>query len=457
MSAVPMRTSATRQARGAVDRLVIPIVLGAGLLLRLVLIPFGGYAGDLHQFQQWMARLAAQPPWNFYAAHHLILDHLPGDLWIFLLLAKLHLLAPGIPVVYLLKAVPVLADSGVALLLFLIVTPLSSPRAGTLAAALFLFNPPVIFLSTIWCQWDSVSMLVTLAALSLVLRGHIAWACPVLTYAILIKPTLAMLVFVMAAIYLKWDLVPLWNKGGRRPGGDRLKTVRDVALGTLASLAVLLAVCLPFGTGIPPLPTRWSLLGRIAYAWNYRRYTTTSAFNLWATPIGRHLWPDNRSFLLGISYQIWGTILLLAAITMALLLFWRRGTPAAALWASLVVLLSTFMLTTRQHERYLFPALTLAAALAVIGRRVLWLYGVLSLTFFANLYYIYALFNPAPSPPAPYGTSGFIWALSFVNVGALLLAFVSGYDLERQAVESSEDKDEPGTTMSTSPSRNVRM
>jgi len=150
MSALSVHASDTPLAPGAAGGFRFKTVLGAGLLLRLVLMPFGGYAGDLHQFQQWMARLAARPPWDFYAAHHLILDHLPGDLWIFLLLAKLHLLAPGIPVVYLLKAVPVLADAGVALMLFRIVTHLASPRAGTLATALFLFNPPVYILSTTW-------------------------------------------------------------------------------------------------------------------------------------------------------------------------------------------------------------------------------------------------------------------------------------------------------------------
>jgi predicted membrane-bound dolichyl-phosphate-mannose-protein mannosyltransferase len=56
---------------------------------------------------------------------------------------------------------------------------------------------------------------------------------------------------------------------------------------------------------------------------------------------------------------------------------------------TLVVAVAFFVLPTRVHERYLFPALALAAPLVVRGWRWQLLYGLLGLSFFANIYGVY--------------------------------------------------------------------
>jgi hypothetical protein len=92
-------------------RLRLMLVLAVGLLTRLVLAPFGGYRGDMHQFRGWAARLESAPLSSFYVSRHLILDHLPGDLWTLLGMEKLHKLLPSLSFVFLIKLVPTIAEA----------------------------------------------------------------------------------------------------------------------------------------------------------------------------------------------------------------------------------------------------------------------------------------------------------------------------------------------------------
>jgi hypothetical protein len=67
----------------------------------------------------------------------------------------------------------------------------------------------------------------------------------------------------------------------------------------------------------------------------------------------------------------------------------RRDDLRGVLLASLRLAVAFFVLPTRVHERYLFPALALAARSSSRARVWPWVYGGLSLVFFANVYWVY--------------------------------------------------------------------
>ena len=105
--------------------------------------------------------------------------------------------------------------------------------------------------------------------------------------------------------------------------------------------------------------------------------------------------------------------------------------------ASLLLAIAFFVLPTRVHERYLFPALALGALLVFSGRAWPWLYAALSVSFFANIYWVYTedwsfagprIINPgvngAPMPQSELLTStlltdGGIWLLALLITVAL--------------------------------------
>ena len=68
----------------------------------------------------------------------------------------------------------------------------------------------------------------------------------------------------------------------------------------------------------------------------------------------------------------------------------RRDDIRGIVLSALLLAITFFALPTRVHERYLFPALALGALLVFSGRIWPWLYGAISVVFFANIYWLYS-------------------------------------------------------------------
>ena len=407
---------------------ILTTILVLGLLLRVfvagVLLPQSGFTIDVGDFTAWGQRLASTGPGAFYEESYFA-DYPPGYLYVLWLLGTIGgLLAPiaGQDATSGLVKIPgILADVGVAWLLFTIGRrwapqllsgrwpALSGERLGIAAATIYLFNPGTIFNSAVWGQIDSVGALLLLATIYALGRGWTELAALGAVVALLVKFQFAFLVPVVALVGLKRHLA------GR--SADPALARRD-PFRVLTSLAVgvgaLTLLMLPFGMflyvplaggdprgllGLVPEadPTR-SLVGKFVEAAGTYTGLSVNAFSLWRNPwsgLGDTLhWGDDTAAavsLAGIAFtwQHVGTLLFGVAAAYALWLVVRRDDLRGVLLASLVLAIAFFVLPTRVHERYLFPALALAAPLVLSGRAWPWLYGGLSLLFFANVYWVY--------------------------------------------------------------------
>src|SRR6185437_15710787 len=171
-----------------------------------------------------------------------------------------------------------------------------------------------------------------------------------------------------------------------------------------------------------------------ADALNRYHSISANAFNLWGVfgqATNMNSVSDNKIFFAGLSYQTWGTLLLATAIVIALALLWIRPTREVALWAALAVTFALFMLPTRIHERYLMHAVVLAVLVAAISPALRWVGIALSLTYFANLVFVYHYFGQfafgrqsQPSNLIPLG-------ISTVNLFLFVVVFISGFVLVR--------------------------
>ena len=431
--------------------LLLVVILGAGLALRLVLTPHGVYQGDAQTFRSWAAQMMHAPLSSFYASSPTA-DHLPGDLWFLWGIAHLyHLFSPSLNLqsfgfLFLLKLVPSIADTIVGLMLFIVARSFAGARAGLLGAALFMFNPASIFLSATWGQWDSVSAAFMLLGLWLVLRGSPEWSLPFLTYASLIKPQLALLIAIAAIVWWRWFIQPNGDQDQARARGNWRGRTARLAISALLSFGVFLAVDLPFGVGLPLFPTRWTIFGRATDALNRYQSISANAFNLWGVfgqSSNMNTVSDSKILFAGLSYQAWGTLLLAAAVLIALTLLWLRPTPEMALWAALAITFSLFMLPTRIHERYLMPAVVLALLVAAIAPGLRWVGIALSLTYFANIFFVYHYYGEfnfgrqqSPSNLIPLG-------ISTVNLFLFVIVFASGFILVHAQRHSAQTPSDP--------------
>ena len=149
---------------------------------------------------------------------------------------------------------------------------------------------------------------------------------------------------------------------------------------------------------LPEADPERSIIGKLLQAANTYTGLSINAFNLWRNPwsgLGDTLlWGDDTVAGLAVSglvltWQQVGTLLFAAVAIVAFVQVARRDDLRGVVIASLVLAIAFFALPTRVHERYLFPAIALSAPLLLSGRAWPWLAGGISLSFFANVYWVY--------------------------------------------------------------------
>jgi hypothetical protein len=80
-----------------------------------------------------------------------------------------------------------------------------------------------------------------------------------------------------------------------------------------------------------------------------------------------------------------------------------------------VAMSSAFMLATRSHERYLFPAVVISLVLLATTSRFWWVAAWTSAASFINVYLAYSLYHPSVDP-AFLQQTGVIRGMALVNV-----------------------------------------
>jgi predicted membrane-bound dolichyl-phosphate-mannose-protein mannosyltransferase len=407
---------------------LLVVILFGGFILRAfiagVLLPRSGFAIDIGDFTAWGQRMASVGPGGFYEAGYFS-DYPPGYLYILWLLGGIgSLLAPLVgqdATAGLVKVPGILADVAVAWLLFVIcrrwagdllagaggfAARVRPETLGLIAATVYLFNPGTIFNASVWGQIDSVGALILLGTIYLLARGWTEAAAVTATLALLVKFQFAFIIPIVAVVGIKRHLLgrssdPL--HAGRR---DAPRILYSLA----AALATLLVVTFPFGVTLyTPLaggdpngllgflpeadPVR-SLVGKFVEAAGTYTGLSINAFNMWRNPwsgLGDTLtWGDDTAIALaGLTSQQVGILLFAGVGLVALWQVARRDDLRGILLAALLLAIAFFVLPTRVHERYLFPALALAAPLVVRGWSWTALYAALSVSFFANIYWVY--------------------------------------------------------------------
>ena len=431
-----IRDPVGRRGVGTLDSLrrldadtILTTILVLGLALRVfiaaVYMPLSGLGNDIGAFNAWGQRLASIGPAEFYEPGYFS-DYPPGYLYLLWVLGEIGAaLQPvvGVNVTGGLVKIPgILADVGVAWLLFLIVRRwggelierssfrIGAERAGLAVAAIYLFNPGTVFDSAVWGQIESVGTLVLLATIYFVARGWTEAAAVGAVVALLIKFQFAFLIPVVAIVGVKRHLFGRSTDAEHDGRPSRLRILTSLAAGTSA-LALLI---FPFGMTLwaapiadmdgcfgflPPADPVTSLIGKLCEASNTYGGLSVNAINMWRNPwsgLGDNMghWGDDTvvGLTLGgiaLTWQQVGTLLFGAVALVALWQVWRRDDLRGVVMAALVMSIAFFALPTRVHERYLFPALALGALLIFSGRVWPWLYAALSVSFFANVYWVY--------------------------------------------------------------------
>jgi Gpi18-like mannosyltransferase len=306
----------------------------------------------------------------------------------------------GISTVSIVKLVPNLFDLATAALIYFFVRKQASFRLALAATALYTFNPAVIYNAAVWGQFDAIYTFFLILSLILALKSKPKLSAAAFAIGLLTKPQgIALAPLIAFMIYKKSGL-------------------KNMLVSVLVFTATVFLVIVPFEWSNP-----LTFLTNI-YFGAYGGYAVTSvnAFNLWGL---YGLWvPDGNLFIFG--WMLFGAF---AAFT--LYFFHKRfevSGEMVAFFSAFMLFLAFFMLPTRIHERYLFPAIGVLALMFPLVKKARVFYVVLTATLLVNQAYVLYWLNDYVNRGLTYSPnlSGdpVVLAVSAINLFMLIYASI---------------------------------
>ena len=334
--------------------LIVALAVALRLIIAYVLLPAdAGFTADLEAFRFWAADLGANGPLGAYARGY-FLDYLPGYLWILWPLGALSgALTGSFDPGALIKLPGVLADGLLILVTVRLASELGASTRAQRAVALLLAFTPVIWLnSAVWGQVDAIGTSALVVAVTELIKGRTLRGAALAALAAVIKPQFGILIPLIAVIAVV----------RARRSGDAW----SLPLVALTGTAVVSVAALPFGLTVV------DVIQRVGAAAATYPYLSVNAWNLWALAdsggsgvLLNGGWGSDTAPLFGFGPPavFVGTLLLLLAIVAA---GWaaRHDDRTRTVAALALIAIAFFLLPTRVHERYLFPAIPLTFALA---------------------------------------------------------------------------------------------
>lgn len=380
------------------ETIILAVVLAVSLAVRVLLFPLKGYPIDTNDFIAWFGSAASHGIRPFYSVSGFV-DYPPFNVYIFWFFGSLAN-ALGVGIESIVKWVPNLFDLATASLIYYFVRKQSSFKLAIMSTALYAFNPAVIFNTAVWGQYDAIYTFFLVLSLMLALKSKPELSAVAFALGLLTKPqAIALAPLVILLIYKKNGL-------------------KRLLYSVLAFTATVFVVIAPFQwTGNNPV----SFLSGIYFgAYGGYAFTSVNAFNLWAL---YGLWISDSGGLFILGWAIFGVS---AAFTLYVLhKRFKVSDNYLAIFAAFMLLFSFFMLPTRIHERYLFPAISMLALMFPLFKRTRILYVALTATLLVNQAYVLYWLNASFPNAAPNLTGDpVVVAVSVINLIMFLYASV---------------------------------
>jgi dolichyl-phosphate-mannose-protein mannosyltransferase len=349
------------------------LMLWLGFAARLwIAFQVKGYDVDIGTFKAWAGNLAAHGFSRFYQ-EGVFSDYPPGYMYVLYLVGAVRNIldipfeSSGFTLI--LKLPAMVADLIIAALLYRWGNRVLHPTLAVSIALLYWLSPAILVNSAAWGQVDSFFMLWTLLFLHNMEKGKLEKASFFYAISLLVKPQALLLGPLVLCVFWR-------NRSWSAFGKSFL-----VGLSTFAILI------LPFVIYKGPLFIFELYFGTLA---SYP-YASLNAYNLMALFGGNFV--DINSGMLFLSYKLWGIILLVAAYAYSIYVYFKsKRTSGLATLTAFLMITSVFMLFTKMHERYLFYSLPilLLSFIFIRDRRLLHLYGALTVASFLNVGHVLA-------------------------------------------------------------------
>jgi Gpi18-like mannosyltransferase len=385
---------------------MITALIAVSFIVRFLLFPIPGYKNDMGTFEAWFRTAADNGLRSFYSLTRC--DYPPFNVylfWGFGSLANAFTLFRTPQIAYVIKLVPAIFDAAIGFLIFVFVRSRLNFKVAAISVVLYVFNPAIIYNSAVWGQFDAIYTFFLVLSLMLALESKPELSTVTYAVAVLTKPQAIALLPLIAYLII------------------RKRGLRRLATSLIAGATTVFVVILPF---------EWSnpltfLANNYFFGYNEYAFTSVNAFNTWA--LGG-LWIQDTlvTFMIG-----WMLFAVLATFVLYLLhkRFGASG-ELLVLFSAFILFFGFFMLPTRIHERYLFPAISMLTLVFLFLKKMRPLYVLLTSTLLANIAYVLYWLNVYANAGYTYGPNltgdPIVLAISLINLIAFLYVLLLMWD-----------------------------
>ncbi|MCL2376494.1 MAG: phospholipid carrier-dependent glycosyltransferase [Defluviitaleaceae bacterium] len=356
-------------------------IMAAALLVRLLaafVFNDMSHPTDIQTFGAWANMLTTNGFAAFYGTDAFT-DYPPGYMYI---LGALGTLREVFDLPWgsadhhaLLKTPAMLFDIATVALIYKIAMKFNENRNfAAIVALIYALNPAIILNSAVWGQVESIHTF--LLVLSIYFIGQRKMLPSVLLFAIsiVVKPQS----FIFSPIYLFMFFKYIFGEGTPQFDAKRLGCLALYGLGCFALIGLLFIPFIDF-TALPDAFLEIPIFAQYVNTFTTYPFITHNAYNLYAM-LGLNTAPLTAPFeVLGFAF--------LAALTLfAFFLLWKKNDVGSLFLVGALLVIGTFLLSFRMHERYNFPAMVmlLLAYVVMRDRRLLYVYLGYSAVHFLN-------------------------------------------------------------------------
>ena len=380
--------------------IIVVLLLAVSFLISVLLFPLKGYPIDTGDFISWIntaVKYGIRPFYNVAGFS----DYPPFSVYIFWIFGSFAK-AVGISTANIVKVAPNLFDLATAALIYVFVRKQASFKTALIATSLYAFNPAVIYNAAVWGQYDAVYTFFLILSLMLALKSRPKLAAAAFAIGLLTKPQGIVLAPLIAFL--------IYKKNG----------LKNLLLSVVVFAATFFLVILPFQWSNP-----FTFLSKIYFGgYSEYAYTSINAFNLWGL---YGLWVPDGGLLFIVGLALFG-----AFAVFTLYVLYKRFDASdefLAIFAAFMFFFAFFMLPTRIHERYLFPAISVLALMFPFLKRTRPLYAVLTATLLINQAYVLYWLNAAYPNAGPNLTGDpVVLAVSAINLLMFIYASILMWD-----------------------------
>lgn len=306
----------------------------------------------------------------------------------------------------------VVADILIGYLIYRVVRVHSRKRA-LLAMSLYVFNPAVIYLSSVWGQIDSIPVLLFLSGL----------------YFMGKQRYIISLILIGLSLYVKLSvlpLIPLYLY-------FLIRQVSPIRLLKYSMIVMLIITVLTIPISVAPIQWIWEF--SLKNTSNVLNNITANAYNFWWFVLAPKLLVPATTvstFFLGLPLSVWAyTLFTISSFPLFYVLY---RTPSLRLRKSelLFCLFSLqvivyFMFLPSMHERYLFPLMSMLPIAIAVTNKKWWVIVVMSVIYVVNIFSVWQYRVPEADIRSNLVLTNqlFSWLLSVTFVGTSIFYYVA--------------------------------